>query len=104
MGGMLRANTESFQFIKPDHSAGDRGLTADHRLTLDEVLSHPFCKASGDKGQLELDICNELDVVLRSPDILNAAHTGASRLCEVAGDNGQLEPNISTQPDTGVAA
>merc|ERR1711977_673853 len=54
-------------------------------------------KTAGDKGQLELDICNELDMIVPAERPPNAAQSPKrpSRLCEAAGDRGQSEPNLS---------
>lgn len=111
---MLRPNTASFQFIKPDHAAGDRGVTAEYRLTLDEVLRHPFCKASGANGYLELDLCNELNMAVTtgfaqgntfSPAVCESP--GASRPnrpSEALGDATQPEPIMSNEPDAAMPA
>merc|ERR1712178_664676 len=101
---MLRPNTDAFQFIRSDHPAG-----AERRLTLDEVLSHPFCKAAGDTGEVDLDICNELDMVVRpgahiiSLDDAPVQNSHmptpeASRLREAVGDEGRLEPIAAPAP------
>jgi len=84
---MLRPNTETFQFVRTDQKPGDRGVTAEYRLTLDAVLSHPFCTFAEDNGLLELDTCNELDVAV--PARLAKCATvssGVSRPAEAAGN------------------